>query len=171
MNWAWIFFLYICDMSVAKPYRILTVHSFKKYFVRIVKLYIWTVLINIRNIYVKYSNCEPIHFKKKKQVVVFFLLNSRILMEMTNMTAAQWGRWGFIGEKESKVVITLSKWLHLGKQRHLTRAPYAVPTLVCQWNTSKYSFQSYAPCLTTAPCHDEQAFKVCCWLLLCNWLY
>ena len=36
--------------------------SFKKYFIRITKLYFCIVLVNIRNIYAKYSECGPIHF-------------------------------------------------------------------------------------------------------------
>ena len=36
---------------------------FKKYFIRIAKLYICMVLVNIRNIYVKYYHCGPVHFK------------------------------------------------------------------------------------------------------------
>ena len=32
-------------------------------FIRIAKLYICIVLVSIRNIYVKYSHCGPIHFK------------------------------------------------------------------------------------------------------------
>ena len=34
---------------------------------RIVKLYICIVLVNIRNIYVKYSHCGPMHFKVKQK--------------------------------------------------------------------------------------------------------
>ena len=41
------------------------VFCFKKYFIQIAKLYIFIVLVNIKNIHVKYSHCEPIHFKSK----------------------------------------------------------------------------------------------------------
>ena len=34
---------------------------FKKYFLRIAKLYIFMIVV--KNIYVKYSHCGPIHFK------------------------------------------------------------------------------------------------------------
>ena len=37
--------------------------SLKKYLIRIAKLYICIVLVNIRNIYVKYSHCGLILFK------------------------------------------------------------------------------------------------------------
>ena len=41
---------------VTNPSRTLTIHFlFKKYYIRIAKLYIFTVLINMRNIHVKYS--------------------------------------------------------------------------------------------------------------------
>ena len=50
-----------------------------------------------------------------------------------------------------------------------TRASHALPTLVCQgpsfyskFLVKKYSYQSYAPCLATAPCHDEQVFQIWC---------
>ena len=37
--------------------------SFEKYSIKIAKLYICIVLINIRNIYVKYSHCGRIHLQ------------------------------------------------------------------------------------------------------------
>ena len=46
-----------------------------------------------------------------------------------------------------------------------TRELHAVPTLVCQGHHFNYSFQSYAPCPATAPCHYEQVFQVWCWYL------
>ena len=36
--------------------------SFLEYFIRIAKLYICIVLINIKNIYKKHSHCEPSYF-------------------------------------------------------------------------------------------------------------
>ena len=51
--------------DVTKPPRSLNnLLSFKKYFIRIAKLYICMVLVNIRNIFVKYSHCGPIHINK-----------------------------------------------------------------------------------------------------------
>ena len=35
---------------------------FKKYFIRNAKQYICIILVNINNIYAKYSYCGPIHF-------------------------------------------------------------------------------------------------------------
>ena len=48
---------------VTKLLRTLTTFSFKIYFVRVAKLYIYIFLINFRNIYVKYCHCGPINFK------------------------------------------------------------------------------------------------------------
>ena len=47
---------------VTKPPRNQHLFSFKKYFIRIAKLCICIALVNIRNIYIKYSHCGPINF-------------------------------------------------------------------------------------------------------------
>ena len=49
---------------ISKPLRTLDNSFFIKiYFIRMAKLYICIVLINIRNIYVKYSRSGPINYK------------------------------------------------------------------------------------------------------------
>ena len=59
-------------MLVSKP----PITSLKKYFIKIAKLYICIVLVNIRNIDVKYSHYGPIHInlkaKKKKCLIQLF---------------------------------------------------------------------------------------------------
>ena len=50
-------------MITKPPKTLVNSFSFKTYFIRIAKIYICIVLVNIRNSYVKYSNCGPIHFK------------------------------------------------------------------------------------------------------------
>ena len=42
--------------------------SFKKNFIRKAKIYIYIVLANARNTYVKYSHYGPIHFKSEEQL-------------------------------------------------------------------------------------------------------
>ena len=44
--------------------------SFMKYFIRIAKLYICFVLVNIGHIYLNYSHCGPIHLVKHYQLQV-----------------------------------------------------------------------------------------------------
>ena len=43
----------VIPCSLTKSPRILTIHFSKKYFIRVAKLYIYIVLVNIRNSYVK----------------------------------------------------------------------------------------------------------------------
>ena len=50
------------------------VSSFKKYFTGISKLCICIVLINIKNMYVNYSHCGPIHFNKI--IIISYLYSS-----------------------------------------------------------------------------------------------
>ena len=67
-----------------------------------------------------------------------------------------------------------------------TRAPHAIPTLVCQGQSfylkylvkkghnsrilQEYSFQSYATGLATTTCNDELVFQVWCWYLNTFWV-
>ena len=43
----------------------LNLFSFKKYFITITILYTCIILVNITNIYAKYSHCGPIQFKSQ----------------------------------------------------------------------------------------------------------
>ena len=44
--------------------------SFKKYFIRIASLYICIVLVDIRNIYVMYFHCGPIHITENRWYIL-----------------------------------------------------------------------------------------------------
>ena len=66
--------------------------SFKKYFIRIGKLYISIVLVNIRNIYVKHSQCGPIYIQEYcyRQINCLFKIIRKHLMNIHNYDIADY---------------------------------------------------------------------------------
>ena len=52
------------DLLLNQLFLLNNLFSFKKYSIRIAKLYFVLFLFNIRNIDIKYSHCGPIHFNK-----------------------------------------------------------------------------------------------------------
>ena len=56
--------LFLIQMLLLKHPELLQFIFFQEVFliIRISKFYVCTVLVNIRNIYVKYSHCRPIQF-------------------------------------------------------------------------------------------------------------